>query len=893
MDAAERLIVRLRHWLRGLFRAQAVDHQVDEELQSWLDELTALYRRRGLSTEAARAKALTEIGNMQTMKEDVREQSGGAFFRSFAPDFRDAWRSLRRSRALTLAILATFALGIGANTAIFSVVNAMLIAPLPYTDPSRLVIVWSDMTNAGYPRAPLAGLELLDLRQRATRFDGFGGIWATTATLTGEPEPEQLRIGLVTTNFFHVLGATPALGRVFGDDDETQTAVPGIVLSWPLFERRFGADPSLVGRSIIANGRPVVVLGVMPRDFQLLFPADASVPDDLQAWTASRSAGLARAPRGQQYLRVIGRMKPGVTIADARDDINQVAAAISREFTEYGPEGRHFNTIGLHQDDVRDIRGALLMLAAGVAILLVIACVNVTGLMVSRAAGRTHETAVRLAIGASRRRLFRQYLAEGLLIAVFGAVAGVGVGWLGMRALMLVRPVSLARLDRSGFDLTVLSVTAVTSLGWGLLLSLAPLSESIRVNVIDALRRTGQRAGSAVSLRVRTALVVAQIGLCLVLLIGAGLLVRTFFNIERRDLGFRTGNALTFRLSVPFQRYPSPAAIGDFSQRLLERLRALPEVTGAGAISHLPFDNLPNWGGGYLAEGQPARQDSPVADYRAITPGFFETASVRLLAGRVFTEADAAGTGLVVVVDDVLAARAWPGESAIGKRVIVDPGSNGVPTQPAEVIGVVSHLRLRSLVEPLAEQVYFSARQVIRNPMAYTVRTSGMPATLATSIRQIVMSLDPAIPIFDVRPFDSYIDNARAGRKFTSVIAISFAGVAMLLAAIGLYGVLAYIVSERRREFGVRQTLGATRGQVGALMLRQMIQVAGVGLALGIAAAIPAAIGLRSELVGVAPLDPVTYLLSLGVIAAISLLAAWIPVRRATAVMPSQALRHD
>src|SRR5262245_7999 len=463
-----------------------------------------------------------------------------------------AFRGLRRSPGFTAVAVVTLALGIGANTAIFSVVRAMLLAPLPYRDSSRLVFVWSDMSSAGYPRGPLSGPELKDLRDRSTLFTSFGSIWATTGTLTGTGDPEQLRVGLVTTNFFSaVLESEAAVGRTFTADDESQAAPRAILLSWPLWQRRFGGDPAIVGRAIQVNGRPMTVVGILPADFRLLMPPDAAVPDDLQASLPLNPLSPTRRPRAQMFLRVVGRMKPGVTLDRARDEINAIAARISTEFTDYGTKGRAFTTVGLQADGVRLLRPVLLALFGGVAILLLIACVNVAGLLVARAASRTRETAVRLSLGAGRVRLTRQCLVEGLLLALLGAAAGIVVGRFGLRALLALRPDSLSRLSAARVDGAVLAFTAATAILWGVLFSLAPLFEVLRTDLAAALQQDVRRAGGSVHYRTRSALVVCQIALSVVLLVGTALMVRTFLQIQRVDPGFRSERMLSFRIALP------------------------------------------------------------------------------------------------------------------------------------------------------------------------------------------------------------------------------------------------------------------------------------------------------------------------------------------------------
>jgi predicted permease len=886
-----RWIDRARYYWRAVFRRDRVDRELDEELGTWVEELASRHRRRGHDEPTARRLALADLGGVDRLRDEVRSTRPGHTVEGVMQDLRYAWRSLRRSPGFLVAIVSTFALGIGANTAIFSVVHAMLLAPLPYRDASRLVFVWTDMTSSGYPRAPLSPAELTDLRTRTTHFDGFGAIWANTTTLTGDGEPEQLRIGLVTSDFFSVLGAPAALGRTFDQTDETGT--PGMLISWGLFDRRFGGDPTVVGRRIQANGQPVTVIGVMPKDFRLLLPADSAVPDDLQAWQMLRAANFARAPRGQLYLRVVGRMKAGVSVSEARQEIASVAAQISREFSEYGVSGRQFTAVGLQADGVREIRPPLLALFGGVVLLLIVACVNVTSLLMARSASRVRETSVRRTLGAGAWRLARQCLAEGVVLSTLGAAAGLLVGWAGLKWLLAIRPASLARLGRAEIDTSVLLFTCVAACFWGLLCSLAPLREILRASLLSAFQRDGQRVLGSLDARTRAGLVVVQVALGVVLLVGAGLLVRTFVAVQHVDPGFQSDGMITFRLSVPFARYRPPAASNALVKQLRESIAALPGVTGVGAISHLPFDDLPNWGGPYLVKAGGDDSNAPSADYRVVTPGFFEETGAVLVEGRFLSNGDAAGGPPSVVVDDLLARRAWPGQLAAGRTFLVDPGSSGHATVPATVVGVVRHLRVRSLVEDLTEQVYFSADQIVRNPLAYVVRVNGDPAAIVPSIRAAIAQIDPLIPLYDVRPFGEYVRSAMAGRRFTMTLAACFAGVAVLLACVGVYGVMAYTVARRRSEFGVRLALGALPSQLVASVLREGIALAGIGLAIGGAAALGIAQLLRSQLFGVTPSDPATYAIVLASLGLVLILACWLPARRTSAANPLDALRTE
>jgi putative ABC transport system permease protein len=887
-----RLISRAASLFRNLLRKPAVERELDEELRAALEALADRHVAAGMTRPDALRAARLELGGIEQVKEEVRDGRAGAALDAAMLDARYAARTLAKSPGLTAVIVATLALGIGANSAIFSVVHTLLMAPLPYRDADRLVFIWSDMTDAGYPRAPLSGPELADLRTRSTTCSGFGAIWANTIALTGDREPEQLRIGLVTDNFFDVLGAAPALGRTFRADDAVPGARPTILLSHALFTRRYGADPSIVGRQILVNDRPATVIGVMPPHFRLLLPPDSSVPDDLQAWQPF-GAGLVRGPRGQQYLRVVGRMRPGVTIAAARADISSVAAGISREFSEYGSAGRILNTVPLQQDAVREMRPALVALFAGVAILLVTACMNIASLLIARAVARSKETALRVALGASRGRLLRQCTIEGAMIAALGLIAGIPAGVLVLRALHILRPASLSRIELSRFDTPVLLFTAAIAVAWGFLLSLAPMVEVLKADAAPALQRQGRAAGGPVRYRARAALVVVQIALGVVLLSGAALLVRTFTRIQQVDPGFTSDRALTFRVAVPFQRYRPPSGFNAFSRELERVLSAIPGVTSVGAISHLPYDDLPNWGGGYLADTNGDAASAPNADYRTVTPNLFTALGVRVLEGRGFTESDEDRKNPVVIVDDRLARRLWPGRSAIDQHLLVDPGSNGAPTQKVTVVGVVPHLRLRSLVADLTEQVFFPERLVLRNPMAYVVRTDGDPAALAADVRTAIAALDPKLPIYDVRTLDSYVENARATRRFTMQLAAVFAAIALVLACIGVYGVLAYSVARRRHEFGLRLALGAAPHRVVGDVMGEGMRLAAAGSLAGIIAALAASRLLASQLYGIRPHDPISYLATVALLAVAAVIACWIPARRATAVSPMEALRTE
>jgi putative ABC transport system permease protein len=880
---------RLTRVWRSLFQRDRLDRELDDELFGHLDELIERQVRSGVDPATARHAALAEMQGLESVRQEVRRHRLGHGIETTLADVRYALRGVRRAPGVSLVIIATLALGIGANTAIFSIVNAILIEPLPFRDPSRLVFVWSDLSASGYPRAPLSAPELQDLRERATLFTGFGAIWANTARLDGEPEPEQLRIGRVTSDFFTVLGAEPALGRVFAADDGFAKAPSTIVLSHAVWQRRYGGDRQIVGRQIRVNAQPTTIIGVMGPEFRLLMPADAAVPDDLQAWLPF---GPLDNPRGQKFLRVVGRMLPAVTLQQASDQVTAIGAQISKDFTEYGSTGRQFTVVDLQADGVREMRGSLLALFGGVAILLLIACVNVASILVARAAARSSDTALRLALGAGIRRLARQYLVEGVVLAALGALAGLLVATVGLRAMLTLAPQSLARIATTRIDPTVLAFTSLVAIVWGVLFALAPLAEARRTTLTTPLQGQPVRVAGGAHQHTRAALVVAQLALGVVLLISACLMARTFMEVLRVDPGFESDGALTFRLTLP-GRYQSDEAFNTFGRQLQSKLAALPGVTGAGAISHFPYDNIPNWGGPYHSESMPETAVAPFADYRSVTPGLMEALKITLVDGRFFTEADDHNSRLVVIVDEQLARRAWPGQSAIGQKVGVDPWSQGKAQESATVVGTVRHLRHRSLLADLGDQVYFPQRQVFRNPASYIVRTSGAPSALAGPIRQAVASIDPQLPIYDVRPLDEYATGARAAQRFTMILAATFAVVALALACVGVYGVIAYSVTHRRREFGVRLALGAEPRDVVRLAMSQGARASALGLGIGICAAGALAPLVQGQLFGVTPRDPLSYVAAALALGGAACLAAWLPARRAATVSPIDALRVE
>jgi putative ABC transport system permease protein len=883
-----RLLARLASLWQGLFGRARMDAELDEELASYFDDLVARRQAEGLSLDDARRLARREMGSVPHVKAAVRDSWLVSAWDQTREDVRQAWRGLVGTPGLSALAVVTFALGIGSATAILGVLHAALLTPPPYFDPDRLLLVWADMSAAGYPRAPLSGPELQDLRTRTTHFERFGAVWANSITITHDGEPEFVRIGLVTPEFFPVLGVRPLAGRVFEPQDDVEGPPATILLSHRLWQRRFGGDRGIVGRAINVNERPVVVIGVLPESFRLLFPQGAGIPDTVEAYQLL-DPRIAEGPRGQRYLRVVGRMKPGVSVVEARQEMGRLAAELAREFPS--PDGLSFVTVPLAKDITKTVREPIVMVSAGVALLLLIAAVNVLGVLVARAAARRREIAVRVALGAGTLRILRLSLAEGLTLAALGATLGLVIGQAELAALLSLQPQALRRLGTVELDARVLAWTSALALVWGVLFALAPLGELLRKDVGAALSAT---RGESRRLRpvFRSALVVAQVALTVVLLVAAGLLTRTFASIQAIDPGFKAEGVLAFRIPSATPAYKWPAAIEGLARTVRSRLLALPAVTGVGAVSHLPYDTIPNWGGPWSTVAK-STEALPNADYRSVGPGFFETAGVEIVSGRGFTDADGPKTERVAVVDELLASRAWPDAPPLGRRLHVDPESNGEPDTWVTVVGVARHVRHRSLVERLNEQIYLPLTQAFRNPVAYLVRTSGDPSELAPAVRAAIRGVDPRLPIYEVQPLGVNLERAREVQRFTMTLVALFAALALLLAVIGVYGVIAYAVVARRREFGVRLALGATRAQIGRLVLLEGARLVATGGALGLGAAFATARVMQGLLFGVGPGDPLAYGAPLPLLALAALVACLWPLRRATAANVVDVLRAE
>jgi len=880
---------------RGLFTGSRHDAELTEELDFHVGMETDRLISQGLSPDAARQLALRRFGSVEVTKDAYRDQRGLPWLDQLASDVGYGLRLLRRAPGFTTVAVLTLAFGIGANTAVFSLIDAVLLQPLPYREPDRLALVWLHFDSTDQTKYPASPPELGDLIDRTTLFEDIGGTWSSTGALTGAGEPEQVRMGFVTWNFLSILGVAPALGRHFLPEEQGRGANNTIILADGLWRRRYAADPAIVGRQIQFEGNAVTVIGVMPPGFEILFPSDSAVPRDIQAWVPF-GWQPSQPPRTLAHVRVLARMRPGVTPTQVASELDTIAAQLKTEYARYNELGLGFDVFPLQQEVVKDVRPALLALFAGVVIVLLIACVNVASLQLGRLAGRSRELSLRSALGAGRRRIAQQLLVESLLLSCLGGLAGLLVGRLALASVLTLRPDELERLDTVGLSPVVFVFTFVVSLAAGLAFGLAPTIRATGAPLVAALKEGGGRSGSTpLTDRFRWLLVLGEVALGVILLVGAGLMVRSLTELLRLEPGFRAAGVLTFQVSLPGARYPGDAPRAIFARDLEARLRELPGVRAVGGVSHLPLDDYPNWFGFYYADGaSDAEKIANMADQRTATPGYFESLGAELVAGRLFDEHDDEETRRVVIVDRILAERLWPGENPIGKGLHFEGWENGpFVLRRAEVVGVVKHIRHHSLTTELRPQIYVPYPQSARPVMTYAVRTDGSPQALVGPVRQALARLDRDLPFSKVRTLQEYVDRASAGARFTALLASLFAALALLLASIGLYGVVSFGVRQRTREIGVRLTLGATPTAIRRAVVGEGLTAAGAGLGLGLLGALAVGGLLERLLFGVSSKDPLTYAVVAGVLLAVALVAAYLPARRATRVDPMLALRTD
>ena len=874
-----RLGITLREWMRP----SALDRDLDEELRFHFDRQVETNVAAGMNPDQARRAAALAVGNLDPIREESRDARAGALVRQFVRDVALGTRLLAKTPLFSLTAITIIVLGIGSVTAIFSVVYGILLKPLPFPEPDRLVQIWTHSPR--YARDAVSAADRRDWQADNTVFTGIA-LYNPVANFNltdGNGEPERLLAGRISANSHTVLGVSPVLGRAFAEDEDEVGNERVVILSDTLWRRRFGADPAIVGRTIRLSGVPHEVVGVMGPDFP--YPER---PYDLWVPLTVNPAEMTRQipPFG---LRSVARLRPGVTIETAQHQMDQIAARIAERHPMNKDVG--IVIVPLRNNLVDDVRVALYVWFAAVWCLLVVAALNLAGLLSARAAARSREIGVRLALGASRARVAMQTVAEVAPLLVIGGVLGIVSATVAVRWFVAVAPPTLPRAEGIGVDATVLAVSVVVLTLAGLAAALLPAAQAWGVDLTSATREGGRGStGSPRQSRLRNGLVVAQIALSLPLFAGALLLTRSFASVVSIDPGFDVERLVSVHLAIPRSKYRSDERIAQLETQLLERVETAPGVRAAAIVNRLPLSgNASN-----LSVEFDDREPRPSSyGVRVITPGYFQIMSIPLLEGRSFDTGDTAAAPLVAIVDEQVARQRWPGQSAIGKRMR-QPARGATPATPwMEIVGVVGHVKHEGLDVQSLGQIYWDYRQRTQDRMVVVARTDSDPARAIAAIGERIREIDPEQPVYDARPLDEVLWRSVGQRRLAMILVAAMAGMALVLCAVGVYGVIAFGVARQQREFGIRLALGATRAAVTRAVVRRGVVLALIGITLGAMIAAVVTRGMESMLFGVTAGDASSFAAAIMALLAISLIASYLPARRAADVNPSVTLRAE
>jgi predicted permease len=805
-------------------------------------------------------------------------------------DLRVAFRGLRTSLAFTLAALITLAIGIGANTAIFSVANNVLLRPLPYRDPGRLGIIWNDYGSGGQSLPAVSLPDFRDYQLRAQQFEGFAASTYASAELTGKNGSQQVDVGLITSNFFSLLGVKPILGRAFTSDETVPNGPHAAILTHRIWQQQFGGRADIVGQTVSVGRVPTTVVGVLPAGFELELPPEKFLMEDSDIYQPLQIK-IDTIPRNLTGMTVLAKLKPHVTWAQAQTEMDNIAAQLRSEHAVHQMSGLRIRVVPLQKDVVKRARLPLLVMLVAVGFVLLIACGNVANLLLARAISRRREMAIRSALGATGAQLARQVLVESLVVSLIGGLAGVAVANLGLRMLLVLRPASLPRLNEISLDGWALAYTAGISILTAFLFGMAPAIQASRPDLRESLVEGGRSSHRLSKSRLASGLILGQVALSVLLMIGCGLLLRSFAQLQRVDPGFNPENVLTFRLFLPGSAYTNPDAIRLVYRRISDQLRDTPGIQIVGAVSKVPLT-----GSGsqtpYAWDSETLHHwESISADWRSVTPNYFRSMGIRFIAGRAFNDQDDAQHPKVAIIDEMLARKAWPGENAIGKRFTTTEDSP--PKDWLTVAGVIAHVRAHDITTNVREQVYFPFQQQPSRVMFYTIKTSGDPAALISAATQAVHRVDPDLAVHQVHTMQEYFSLAMAQARFILILSGIFGGVALLLTSVGIYGLISYFTSKRVREFGIRMALGAQREDIYRMVIGEGLRLAASGVLIGVGCAFFVTRMLGSLLYGVGSNDPLTFASVTLILLAIALLAAFVPASRAVRVQPMVALRLE
>ena len=865
-------------WQCSLNRRKRMMEDLDQDIRDFIERETNDNIERGMPPEEARYAALRKFGNAARVKEDTREVWNFVWLEQLWQDMRYGLQQLRRNPGFTGVAALTLALGIGANTAIFSVINAVLLTPLPFPHPDRLVQIWEKDPHIGLDQGVVSPYNFLDWQSQSQDFEAMAAYQHEHFSLTGGPLPVGLSGRRVSADFFRVLNIRPMLGRDFLAHEDRPGAGHVAIISYSTWQDHLHGDPEIVGKAITLDGESYTVIGVMRADFP-----SSDLGSDVWITPGFELKGLSRSHHG---LFAIGRLKPGVTLAAARSEMDTIAKRLAQQYPDTNAQSGIL-LVPLLEEIVGNTRTALLVLWGAVGLVLLIACANVANLLLSRGIARRREFAVRAALGAARRRLITQLVTESALLASAGGLLGLAAAHWAMGA--IVRTAAIPRAHGIALDVGVLAFTAALSILTGAVFGLAPAFASSSLDLNSALKETGGvMEASAVRSRLRGGLVVAEIALSVVLLAGAGLLIKSLWLLGRVSPGFNPKDVLAARLSLPDLKYPQGIERAALFKRVIERLEAIPGVASVGGVNDLPFSGSET-STSFDIEGMPLRSAGEIrlADRRDISPGYFNAMGIPLLKGREFTDQDNGDSPSVIIINQDLARKYWPAGDPLGRRIRLYGND-------CEIVGIVGDVKLLDLTAQDKPELYLPSAQSGSPPwMFFAIRSRIGTESLIASVRNAVRDVVPDEPLYGVGTLEERVEASTAPRRLNALLLGVFAALALLLSTIGTYGVIAYSVAQRTRELGIRMALGAERADLLRMVTREGLALAGVGIALGIAAALGLTQFLASLLFSVRPADPLTFVSVSVLLVAVALVSSYIPARRATKVDPMVALRYE
>ncbi len=886
--------------LAGAFSKTKYDREFGEEIESHLQLHMDDNLRAGMSPGEARRQALLKFGGVESSKESCRDRAGLPFLETLFHDVRFAFRALHKNPGFTAVAVLTLALGIGASTAVFSLVNAVLLKPLPYPHSERIAFPWRQSPqglNLGYNEIPWGRPEFRFVAQESKAFEHLGAFQSDSFNLTRSGDPVRLDGLRASAGFFPALGVSPLLGRIFTADEDQPGHPHAVILGYQLWRDRFGGDSAILGRSLELNGDSYLVIGVMPQGF--VFPRAEEMPGgftfarEAQLWIPLALSAGPRLPAEDDLLAVVGRLKPGVSIAQGQSEMDLLTPRLEAQ----NPGGKGwFNSrlTPISRQLAGDTRRPLLLILSAVGVVLLIACSNVASLLLTRSLGRQREFTLRAALGANNQRLIRQVLTESLLLATFSGFLGILLAKVVIHFMKVLGPSNIPRLNETNLDLRVLAFALGVSFFAGILFGLAPAVAASRKNLMDSIKEGGLRSGeSKTNAKLRNALLIAEVALAFILVIAAGLLTQSFFHLLSVDPGFAPERVLTFELSLPASKYSSQEQTTALYQDVLQKLRSLPGVESAGIIETLPMGGATESTGIRIPGHTPAdKNETPYSNYTVASPGYFAAVGTPLLRGRDFLESDTAGSLPVTIINSAMAKKFWPGDDPIGKQV--GPGSPLYPA--ATIIGIVADTKRLSLREQPTPEMFVLYNQKVWPSlltMDVVLRSKVDPASASAGAREAIHAVDPDLPLAKIAALETLVDDSMTQQRFAMVVLGAFGALALLLASIGIYGVISYSTMQRTQEIGIRIALGAQRRNVLAMVLSHGGRLAGLGISIGLLAALAMAHVMASFWYGVRPADPLTFAAVALLLCAVALLACYIPARRAMRVDPTVALRYE